>query len=402
MAILAECPSCNKRQRLENKVCPCGEDLVKAKRSNRVQYSIDYWLPGGRHKRELIGYSLEEARDAEGKRRSQKREGRIFDIKLEAKMTFNELTKWFLNLEKVKGLRSYPTVQFRLNNFNSVFGETVVGSIKPVDLENYQAKRKVEGRADQTVDQEIVQARAVISKAFDNDIVGGEVLKAFKRVKKMLKRNSNARKKILSVDQFSRLMSYLPVHSRPVLATAYFTGMRLREVLTLMWDRVSLKERMIRLEAKVTKDREPRLIPICDSLYKILKEIKKPGHDNHMFLYYGRAGKMPGRPLKCIRRSLKYACGKAGIPYGRFVQDGFVFHDTRHSFNTHMRKAGVQESVIMEITGHSTREMFDRYNTVDLEDGREAVRSLEAFIASRSAIIDQTLTEKGLDGNMFS
>jgi len=38
-----------------------------------------------------------------------------------------------------------------------------------------------------------------------------------------------------------------------------------------------------------------------------------------------------------------------------------------------MRKAGVPESVIMEFTGHSTREMFDRYNTVDLEDTRKAV-----------------------------
>jgi hypothetical protein len=30
-----------------------------------------------------------------------------------------------------------------------------------------------------------------------------------------------------------------------------------------------------------------------------------------------------------------------------------------------MRKAGGTASVIMEITGHETREMFDRYNTVD-------------------------------------
>jgi hypothetical protein len=33
-----------------------------------------------------------------------------------------------------------------------------------------------------------------------------------------------------------------------------------------------------------------------------------------------------------------------------------------------MRKAGVAESVIKEITGYSTGEMFDRYNTVDADD----------------------------------
>jgi hypothetical protein len=39
-----------------------------------------------------------------------------------------------------------------------------------------------------------------------------------------------------------------------------------------------------------------------------------------------------------------------------------------------------QESVIMAITGHSTRKMFDRYNKVDMDDTRQAVNSLEVFL----------------------
>ena len=70
---------------------------------------------------------------------------------------------------------------------------------------------------------------------------------------------------------------------------------------------------------------------------------------------------------------IKKTCKKAGIKYGRSIEGGIVFHDLRHTFNTNMRKAGVVESVIMKITGHSTREMFDRYNTVDLGDVRGAV-----------------------------
>ena len=38
----------------------------------------------------------------------------------------------------------------------------------------------------------------MINKAFDNDLVSGDTLKAFKKVKKLLKRNSNARKKIIT------------------------------------------------------------------------------------------------------------------------------------------------------------------------------------------------------------
>ena len=55
---------------------------------------------------------------------------------------------------------------------------------------------------------------------------------------------------------------------------------------------------------------------------------------------------------------------------------------TSDIFNTLMRKSGVAESVIMSITGHSTREMFDRYNTIDEDDTRQAVTSFQGFLES--------------------
>lgn len=45
-----------------------------------------------------------------------------------------------------------------------------------------------------------------------------------------------------------------------------------------------------------------------------------------------------------------------------------------------MRKAGVPESVIMKITGHSSRAMFDRYNTVDEGDLRQSIEKMKAVI----------------------
>jgi integrase len=69
-----------------------------------------------------------------------------------------------------------------------------------------------------------------------------DTLKTFKRVKKLLKKNSNARKKIISIDQFNQLMAHLPLHTKWILATGFYTGMRLGEIVSLTWDKVSLKD----------------------------------------------------------------------------------------------------------------------------------------------------------------
>lgn len=386
MAILAECPFCHKKQSVKNRLCGCGADLVKLKRSQKVKYWITYRLPGGKQRREAVGYSVEEARDAEGKRRSQKRENRIFDIKPDTKMTFNELMEWFLGLEKVKALAYYPTLKLNLKSFNSRFGEMVVSHIRPADLEDYQATRKKAGYSDSYIDHEVGAARTMIVKAFDNDLVGGDTLRAFRRVKKLLKRNSNARNRVLSLDEFRGIIDNSPLHAKAIIATAFYTGMRLGEILSLTWDKVDLKNRVIRLAASDTKDNEPRIIPICDELHAILGILPRNIRENHLFLY-------KGKPVRDIRASLRKACKKVGIHYGRFSKDGFVFHDLRHTFNTNMRRAGVPESVIMKITGHSTREMFDRYNTVDEEDMWAAVGRFQGYLKSVDQNVDQVPSE---------
>ena len=44
-----------------------------------------------------------------------------------------------------------------------------------------------------------------------------------------------------------------------------------------------------------------------------------------------------------------------------------------------MGKAGVDQPVIMKLTGHKTAAMFHRYNTVDTADAKEVYRKLEGF-----------------------
>jgi integrase len=385
MAILARCPICKLQQSVKNKKCKCGEDLDQAKRSKRVRYFIIYRDSDGKQvKRSLTHfnldpYSITDAQDADAKFKVGKRENQFFEISPDTGMTFKQLSEWYLDQEPVKQLASYYIIEKKLEIFNQEFGSKIVAKIKPVDLQNFQIKRQNQGKKPGTVDQDLGKVKTMINMAFDNDLVSGKTLKVFKRVKKTLKKGSDVRDRILSPDEFASLMKHAKGHTKHVIATAYYTGMRRGEILNLTWDKVDLKQRLIHLEPGDTKDREARDVPICNEINEIFEilrsmpnRIQKAGESNFVFQFRHK-------PVFDIRRGLMRACNAAGIKYGRNVKDGFVFHDLRHTFNTNMRKAGVSETVIMKITGHSTREMFDRYNTVDKEDLKKASDQFSEF-----------------------
>lgn len=77
------------------------------------------------------------------------------------------------------------------------------------------------------------------------------------------------------------------------------------------------------------------------------------------------------RPWNQIRKVFARARDKAELPH-------IWFHDLRRGFITNARRRGVPESVIMRMSGHKTRAVFERYNIVNDEDLRAAVATIEA------------------------
>ncbi|MBW2310184.1 MAG: site-specific integrase [Deltaproteobacteria bacterium] len=373
MAILEQCPTCHMKQATKHKLCvKCGEDMDKAKRSKKVKYWIHYRLPGGKQKWELIGNSIEAARDEQNERRKQKRRNEIIP---NSKITFKELSEWYLDIEEVKGKASYRQMGYRVKLLNKEMGDRIVTHILPVDLQNYREKRKKKGVSLATIDDEITQAKMIVKKAWENKKVSANTLHTFLSIKNLLKSNANARDEIYTKEQFEKLINHkhCSQYLKGILATAFYTGMRKSEILNLTRDKIDLNNRRIKLEAIDTKTGEPRTCPICDELYRILKKIPTALHDPHVFLYNGK-------PIKDIKTTFKTLCEKAKVPYGRKVKGGLTFHDLRHTFNTNMRKAGVDKETIKAITGHNTDSMFTRYNKIDRDDIDQAVEKLEVFL----------------------
>jgi integrase len=128
-----------------------------------------------------------------------------------------------------------------------------------------------------------------------------------------------------------------------------------------------MKEGYFNLTPKDTKTGEARHVYFNEVVRGILERLKKVRHLTHQFVFTYK-----GNPVKSIKYSLTRALEKLGI-------NDFRFHDLRHTYVSNARKAGVDRTVIMKLTGHKTLSMFTRYNTVDEADAREAMRRLESY-----------------------
>lgn len=357
MSILAECPLCRKRQSLRNQKCVCGEDLNRAKRSGRVKYWITYRVQG-KQRTEAVGSSLEEARKAEGKRKVQKREGKFFEMLPESKITFQGLTKWYEeDSGYLTGLRSADRVKTCLKLFNITFGETHLKDIKPQTLREYQAKRKREGAKPRTIDYEMSVVKTMLTRAFDNEKIDGKALRAFRVTKNLLRKGANARRRVMAIEEYLRLIEVAPLHLRTALIIALNTGMRLGEIRALQWKYVDRKKGFIRLPAGLTKEAKGKTIPLNHHIETLLDVLPHALHKAEVITFQGE----PMTAKDGFKGSFETACIKAKIPYGRDTVDGLIFHDIRRSTKTYMVQAGVDKALRDIILGHSLQGMDAHY-----------------------------------------
>lgn len=61
-------------------------------------------------------------------------------------------------------------------------------------------------------------------------------------------------------------------------------------------------------------------------------------------------------------------------------------HDFRRTAVRNLIRAGVSQKVAMELTGHLTASVFDRYNITDDRDRRDAVAKLAAAAQDRQVL----------------
>ena len=248
-----------------------------------------------------------------------------------------------------------------LTVFRQHLGEdTPVEDIGEIAVQRFLKARQDAGKSPNTVRSDHRRLAAFFGWAEERDHISRNWAKLAKppREERRMMRSTTE-------EEFARLLEFAghqetKYRTRAILWLLHDTGMRLGECNLLRLSDVELDQRFVRIRAEDTKDAEGRLAPfttpcrsaIHDYLTFERGNVVTPLGAPETRLWLSARAAAP-LSVSTLKHEFQKVSARAGISFGA--------HDLRRAFVARALAAGMAESLIMEITGHRSREMLARY-----------------------------------------
>jgi len=276
------------------------------------------------------------------------------------------------------------------NHLTPFFGRLKMTAITTPLVDAYIKRRRTQGAENSTINRETSLLRRGFTLAHR-----ARLLVYMPYIPKLDERN--VRKGFFEDEAFEQVCARLTPEVADVARVAYITGWRTdSEILTLDWPQIDLKAGTITLYPDTTKNREGRVFPMTADLRAVFerrnarrKAMAALGQICPAVFFREKAKGRRGlstqhrahatvaltpERIKRFNKQWKSATEAAGCP-------GRTPHDFRRTAIRNMSRRGVPERVAMQLAGHKTRAIFDRYRIVNEADLREAQAKLEGQIA---------------------
>lgn len=322
-------------------------------------YYIRFKDPYNRWKWLKAGASKESAQKLFAKTTSLVVEKKYFDVKPDFKTTWDEIAEDYLAYSEINK-RSYQKDIDINKHLGKFFSGKALAEISPGFIEQYKAKRlksKERTAKPSTLNRELGFIRAAFYLGIKNKKASVNPMSDVEFMEE-----HNERNRFATQDEIKRLLANAPRNLYPVIVTAINTGMRKGEILELEWKDVSFEQKTITV--KNSKNGKKRVVPINAQLENILRECynRKP---QAKFVF----GSKKGERYQQISTLFKNLTVKSGI-------EDFKFHDLRHTFASYMIMSGADPVTVMQILGHSSLRMTERYAHLSQEHKLAAVEKL--------------------------
>src|ERR1700691_1616320 len=326
-------------------------------------YWIAYCYRGKEHRESAHSDNEAQARKLLKKRVGEMGQGRLIGPS-EERLTFEDLARMLLTDYEVNGKRSLESAKLSIKHLREFFGSERAIDITLDRVRSYVRERQREGAANGSINREL----AALKRAFTLATRAGKLGSA--PYIPLLEEN-NSRRGFLDHGGFLALCDGLPAHLKDPATFLYFSGWRVSEMRTLEWRDVDLSGRELCLRPEVSKNKDGRPLPLRSELLEIIQRAHEKRRPDCPFVFHD-----DGEPIGDFRKAWKTACKKPGLA-------GIIVHDLRRTAVRNMVRAAIPERVAMELSGHKTRRVFDRYNIVNDADRARATELLQSHLGAQ-------------------
>jgi len=343
-----------------------------------TRWWIKYYV-NGRPVRE----STKTTKETEARRILKEREGRVATgqpiLPRADRIKYEEAAEDLRRHYRTTGKRDLQEAEYRLKHLDGFFKGKRLASIGPADITAYIELRQDEGAKNGTINCELATLSKLLKLAYENNkLVRPPVIHKIKK--------PDPRQGFFEEEEFLRVRRLLPPDLQLAMSIAYVYGWRIKkEILTLEWRQVDLRAGTMRLEPGMTKNDKARVVYLTPELHDMLstqlaQTFQLGAQMNRIIPYVFPHLSSPhrGERIKDFKKLWKRVCRDAGCP-------GMYRHDCRRTAVRNGVNAGIKERVMMEISGHKTRHVFDDYHIVPPADLQDAAKKLAGIV---SGIVD--------------
>jgi integrase len=293
------------------------------------------------------------------------------------RVRMNQLFDLLIEDYRYKERKSTYDTELRVEaHLRPFFGERKAQAISTSVLREYVARRRRQKAEAGTINKELSWVRRSMKIGAKHEPPLVLRVPSFEML-----HLDNVREGTIEHEQYRAVRDALPAYARIALVIAYHTGARKGEIRSIQRDRIDLKAKRIHLPGRTTKNRKPRYLPIYGDMEAELDMAIASGDRGCPLLVQDK-----GQPVFDFEKAWATACDLGGVPHA-------LFHDLRRTALTNMIEAGLSEKEAMEISGHKTRAVFDRYHIVSERRMRQNAEKLGAHLKAKDAALQNAAVQ---------
>ena len=265
--------------------------------------------------------------------------------------------------ELVHSPNTTSTFKTTFNSFKKYFGSVALLSLDESKIQEF-IQYKIKTVSKYQARKDLINLSSAFNKAVTEKYLVKNPCVGIKRIKIPEKQP-----KFFTEDELEKLLSVTENQDiKDLTIFAVNTGLRQMELLTLQWDQINFRDKLVTLDNRnhLTKSKRIRTIPLNNNSMQIIIEREVNKKSEFVFTYLN-AKLTQDQVSKVFKKYVRKAD----------INPHLNFHSLRHTFASWLVQKGVSIYHVSKLLGHADIKTTEIYAHLRAEDLRASVELLE-------------------------